>query len=100
MNLRPEPTIFDVDLRGSFLTPHSHSIITTNYLLPPDDAPVLAPLLRRLTESPDLPVLLIGGKSIGSLQQIRTLLESGELQQMVTTAGAVINGGKKKKGRK
>jgi hypothetical protein len=80
MNLRPEPTIFDVDLR--------------------DDALVLTPLLRRLTDSQDLPILLVGGKSIGSLQQIRTLQESGELQQMVTTAGAVVNGAKKRKGRK
>jgi hypothetical protein len=77
MNLRPEPTIFEVDLR--------------------DDFTVLAPLLYRLTASTDLPVLLVGGMPVGSLQDIRDLEEKGQLKELITSAGAVIDGGAKKK---
>jgi len=78
MNLRPSPPIFDVDQR--------------------EDADVLVPLLHRLTSSTELPVLLIGGKSVGSMAAIRELNESGELATTITNAGSVIDGAKKKKG--
>lgn len=78
MDLRPAPAIFEVDQR--------------------EDAEVLIPLLHRLTSSTDLPLVLIGGKPVGSMAAIRELNESGELQMLVTNAGAVIDGGKKKKG--
>ncbi|KAJ7760979.1 hypothetical protein B0H16DRAFT_1369285 [Mycena metata] len=80
MNLRPPPFIMDVDIR--------------------DDVEVLAPMLARLTQSPELPVLLIGGQPVGSLAQIRTMLASGELQRRVKAAGAVIGGGKRRKNKK
>lgn len=80
MNLRPAPTIIDVDTR--------------------DDAEVLEPLISRITSSPDLPVLLIGGKPVGSIEDIRALDKSGELGKLVTASGAVIGGSRRKKHRK
>ncbi|KAF5381375.1 hypothetical protein D9615_008333 [Tricholomella constricta] len=79
MNLRPTPTIMDVDIR--------------------DDAEVLEPIIRRLTSSSELPVLLVGGKPAGSIEEIRLLDRSGELRKMVAASGAVIDGSKKKKHR-
>lgn len=79
MNLSPPPTIFDVDLR--------------------DDAQVLGPLITRLTTT-ELPVLLIGGKPVGSISDIRALKESGELQTMIAAAGAVVDGEEKRKRRR
>jgi len=78
MNLLPSPAIFDVNQR--------------------EDADVLIPLLHRLTSSTELPLLLIGGKPVGSMADIRELNESGELATMITNAGSVIDGTKKKKG--
>ncbi|KAJ6507274.1 hypothetical protein C8R47DRAFT_966912 [Mycena vitilis] len=80
MNLRPPPFIVDVDTR--------------------DDVEVLAPMLARLTESTELPVLLIGGKPVGSLAQIREMLASGDLQRLIKSSGAVIGGGKRRKHKK
>ncbi|EIM81302.1 uncharacterized protein STEHIDRAFT_125560 [Stereum hirsutum FP-91666 SS1] len=80
MHLRPSPTIFDLDERA--------------------DAQVLVPLLYRLTSSDSLPILLIGGTPVGSIDAIRELDASGELKKMVTEAGAVIDGAKRKKGRR
>lgn len=66
-----------------------------------DDADVLIPMLARLTSSPELPVLIIGGKPIdSSLDNIHELEKSGELQKMITEAGLMVNGAKKKKHRK
>ncbi|KAG6879657.1 hypothetical protein C0992_000099 [Termitomyces sp. T32_za158] len=75
MNLQPSPTIIDVDIR--------------------DDAKVVEPIICRLTSSLELPVLLIGGRVIGSIEKIRVLEESGELHKLVTASGAVIDGSKK-----
>ncbi|PFH49739.1 hypothetical protein AMATHDRAFT_95732, partial [Amanita thiersii Skay4041] len=80
LNLRPAPTIIDVDIR--------------------DDSDVLLPLLTRLTGSPELPVLIVGGKPISSVADIRSLDKKGELQNMIAVSGAVINGAKKKKHRR
>jgi len=74
------PTIIDVDLR--------------------EDADILAPMLKRLTSSPDLPVLLVGGKPIYSVEEVRELEKTGELQKIITAAGSLINGSKRKKSRK
>ncbi|CCL98694.1 uncharacterized protein FIBRA_00697 [Fibroporia radiculosa] len=77
MYLRPAPTIIDVDLRT--------------------DESVLTPLLFRLTSSSQLPILLIGGKPVtASIEEIRDLRRRGELQRMVTSAGAELYGAKKK----
>ena len=65
------------------------------------DADVVVPLLFRLTSSSALPILLVGGKPVGSIEDIRALSESGELRRMVAESGAVIDGAqKKKKGRR
>ncbi|KZT29067.1 hypothetical protein NEOLEDRAFT_1128601 [Neolentinus lepideus HHB14362 ss-1] len=87
MNLKPSPTIIDIDQR-----PDAHTLI---------------PLLSRLTapyldagedsEDPTLPILLLSGQPL-SLSQIRQLNERKELRPMVAKSGAVINGGKRKKG--
>ncbi|CAL1706773.1 unnamed protein product [Somion occarium] len=80
MNLLPSPTIIDVDQR-------------------PDES-VLTPLLHRLTSTSDLPILLIGGHTIGSIPEIRYLYAKGELSRMINRAGGIVDGAKKKKGRK
>ncbi|KAJ7933841.1 hypothetical protein B0H13DRAFT_1952213 [Mycena leptocephala] len=80
MNLRPPPFIMDVDTR--------------------DDVEVLAPILTRLTGFPELPILLISGKPVGSMTQIREMLASGELQRLIKASGAVIGGGKRRKHKK
>ncbi|KAJ6629438.1 hypothetical protein B0H10DRAFT_1776360 [Mycena sp. CBHHK59/15] len=80
MNLRPPPLVMDVDIR--------------------DDVVVLTPLIARLTSSPELPVLLIGGEPVGSTTEIRAMLKSGQLQHLIKASGAVIGGGKKRKSRK
>ncbi|KAJ7049720.1 hypothetical protein C8F01DRAFT_1181638 [Mycena amicta] len=77
LNLRPPPFIVDVDLR--------------------DDADVLIPLLIRLTDTPELPILLVGGKPMGSMDAIRIARESGLLQRHMSAAGAVIGGGGKRR---
>ncbi|KAI0071786.1 hypothetical protein K474DRAFT_1606324 [Panus rudis PR-1116 ss-1] len=80
MNLLPSPTIIDVDVR-------------------PDET-VLTALLYRLTSTSDLPILLIGGKTLGSIPEIRYLHSKGELARMISRAGGIVDGAKKKKGRK
>jgi len=57
-------------------------------------------MLARLTSIPQLPVLIVGGKVVGSTKEIRALFENEELQKMVTAAGSQINGGRKKKHRR
>jgi glutaredoxin-related protein len=80
MHLRPPPLIIDVDAR--------------------DDAEVLAPMLTRLTQSPDLPILLIAGKPVGTISQILEMLVNGELQRLITSSGAVMENKKGKKERR
>lgn len=61
------------------------------------DESVLAPLLFRLTSKAELPILLIGGRPVqGSLEELRYLKKKGELQRMISAAGAEIYGAKKK----
>jgi glutaredoxin len=76
MNLHPAPTIIDVDIRA--------------------DADALKPLLMRVTSSSDLPILLVGGQSVGSVTDIREMTENGELQRRIYEAGAVTIEKKKK----
>ncbi|KAI9457893.1 hypothetical protein F5148DRAFT_1151110 [Russula earlei] len=75
MDLKPPPTIFDVDERV--------------------DADVLTPLLFRLTNSTELPILLIGGTAVGSIDRIRELNADGKLKEWVIGAGAVPGSTKK-----
>ncbi|ESK90885.1 glutathione transferase [Moniliophthora roreri MCA 2997] len=79
-HLQPPPTIIDVDIRG--------------------DSKVLTPMLFRLTSLTQLPILLVGGEPVGTLEEIREKVLSGELQQKIQESGAVIGGGKKRGGRK
>jgi len=80
MNLKPAPTIIDVDVR--------------------DDGAILLPILKRLLPFPELPVLLIGGKAVGSIDQVRELEKNGELQKLITASGSTINGAKRRKHKK
>ncbi|KAI9062820.1 hypothetical protein FKP32DRAFT_1676741 [Trametes sanguinea] len=80
MHLLPAPVIVDVDER-------------------PDEN-VLVPLLYRLTSTNELPILLIGGQTVGSPKEIRYLAHKGELQRLITEAGGVIDGARKKKAKK
>jgi len=75
MDLKPPPTTFDVDQRA--------------------DAEVLTPLLFRLTNSTELPILLIGGRPVGSMDTIRELHTSGTLRTLVTRAGGVLDSSKR-----
>jgi glutaredoxin-related protein len=81
LNLSPPPTVFTVDDRS--------------------DATVLVPLLQRLTTSPSLPILLVGGEVIGpSIENIEKMNESGTLKDLITRAGGVIDGAKRKRTRR
>lgn len=71
-------------------------LLIAHFFSPTEDADVLIPLLHRLT-STELPLVLIGGKPIGSFATVRELKESGELAKMITDAGGIIDGGAKKK---
>lgn len=77
MNLYPSPTIIDVDVR--------------------DDVEVLFPVLQRLLPFPELPVLLIGGRAVGSIEEVRELEKSGELQILINASGSSVDGAKRKK---
>ena len=63
------------------------------------DENVLKSLVRRLTGNSDLPVMLVGGKTVGTIQEIRYMFTKGDLARKMQDAGAVIDGVKKKKGR-
>nr|VWO99963.1 N/A [Ganoderma boninense] len=78
--LRPAPTIVDVDTR-------------------PDEQ-VLTQLLYRLTSASELPILLVGGRTIAEPKEIKWLAETGDLQKAITKAGAVVDGSRKKKPKK
>lgn len=80
MNLAPAPTVFEVDRRT--------------------DAAVVEPLVARLTSVRELPILLIGGEPIGSIEEIRILSRDGALRKLVEAAGAKVDGKRKKGGRK
>jgi hypothetical protein len=67
------------------------------------DAGVLTPLLFRLTNVTELPILLIGGKSVGSMDTIRELDSNSALtlKELVIEAGALPDSSKKhRKGRR
>ncbi|CAE6469781.1 unnamed protein product [Rhizoctonia solani] len=74
--LKPAPVIFEVDQR--------------------EDASVLEPALYRLIGETSLPIVLLGGRSIGSPETITKLHESGDLERAMKTAGATIVPPKKK----
>lgn len=97
MYIKPPPVVIDVDKRsGSPSSCHLHSRSNKE---PIGDSQILIPLLKRLTGSQTLPILLIGGQLAGpTLKDLTELRESGELRAMIDSSGAVVNG--LKRGRK
>lgn len=81
-NLRPTPIVIEVHERV--------------------DADTLEPVLSRLTGSSSFPILLVHGIliDVSTGDRIEELKNSGTLEKMVSEAGAIINGGKRKKGRR
>jgi len=81
-NLRPTPIVVDIHERL--------------------DIDTLEPVLRRLTGSASLPILLVHGVlvDVSTADRIQELSESGTLKKLVNEAGAVLGGGKRKKGRR
>ncbi|KAF8629878.1 hypothetical protein AX15_003237 [Amanita polypyramis BW_CC] len=79
LNLYPSPMIIDVDIRN--------------------DVEVLMPLLIRLSGYRELPILIVSGKLVGPMSEIRALEKTGELRNIIAASGAVINGIKRKKHR-
>jgi len=80
LNLYPSPTIIDVDVR--------------------DDTAVLFPVLQRLLPFPELPVLLIKGRAVGSIEEVRELEKSGELQKLINDSGSTVDGAKRRNAKK
>lgn len=78
--LLPKPVVIEVDERR--------------------DADIISPLLHRLTSSPTLPILLVGGRPAGTVEQIQAGHEDGSLKRLLADAGAVIGGSEKKKKKK
>ncbi|KAH7339798.1 hypothetical protein B0J17DRAFT_716795 [Rhizoctonia solani] len=74
--LQPAPVIFDVDQR--------------------EDATVLEPALYRLIDDASLPIVLLGGRSIGSPADVAKLHESGDLERAMKSVGVTIVPPKKK----
>lgn len=79
MYIKPPPVVIDVDKRS--------------------DSEILIPLLKRLTGSETLPILLVGGQLAGpTLKDLIDLRESGALRAMIDGSGAEVDG--LKRGRK
>lgn len=98
LNLKPEPVIIEVEHRRASLCPHLVSLLYSPRRIA--DEEVLRPLLSRLTKSTDIPILLVGGNTLGTMEEMRYLYKKGELARKMNGAGAIVNGGKKKKGRR
>lgn len=60
----------------------------------------MTPLLHRLTGESTFPILLIGGKPAGTVDEIRAAHNAGSLRLSLAAAGAVIGGSEKKKKKK
>lgn len=99
LSLLPGPAIIQVEYRRmSHCNLASLDALAHVHILA--DEEVLKPLLHRLTGTDELPLLLIGGKVIGSAQEVRYMHSKGDLARAITKAGAIVDGAKKKKGRK
>lgn len=81
-NLRPTPIVIDIHERV--------------------DADILEPVLHRLTGSSSFPILLVHGVliDVSTADRLEELDKSGTLKKLVSEAGAIVNGGKRKKGRR
>ena len=54
------------------------------------DSHVLAPLLARLTRTPTLPSIIIGGTPIGHFEALKALHDTNKLAGLLHHAGAVL----------
>lgn len=81
-NLRPTPVVIDIGRRV--------------------DVDVLEPVLHRLTGSSSFPILLVHGVliDVSTVDRLEELNKSGTLKKLVSEAGATVDGGKRKKGRR
>jgi glutaredoxin len=81
-NLRPKPIVIEVHERP--------------------DAETLEPVLQRLAGSSSFPILLVDGVliDVSTSDRLQELSESGTLKALVSEAGAIINGGRRRKGRR
>jgi len=81
-NLRPAPVVIDINERV--------------------DVDTLEPLLHRLSGSSSFPILLVHGIliDVSTADRIQELDKSGTLKKLVSEAGAIINGGRRRKGRR
>lgn len=81
-NLRPTPVVIDINERL--------------------DVDTLEPVLQRLTGSPSFPILIVDGVliDVSTSDRVQELNKSGMLRKLISEAGAVVNGGKRKKGRR
>ena len=96
LNLLPGPAIIPVEYRRTSWVKSCRA--RAEFALADED--VLRPLLERLTGASELPILLIGGKIIGTPQEVKYMHSKGDLARAISKAGAIIDGVKKKKGRK
>ena len=81
-NLRPTPIVIDMHERV--------------------DLDTLEPVLRRLTGSSSFPILLVHGVpvDVSTTERIQELRNEGTLAKLVSEAGASLDGGRRKKGRR
>jgi len=70
LNLHPMPIEIDVDLRS--------------------DGEQLRQLMYRLTSSKSLPIVLIGGRTVGTLEEFEKQHKAGQLQKRISAAGATM----------
>lgn len=66
----------------------------------PADEHIITSVFERLLGTDQLPVLLLHGESLGTIDNIRDLHSSGQLRKIISTTSAVIDGARKKKGRR
>ncbi|KAL0945357.1 hypothetical protein HGRIS_000855 [Hohenbuehelia grisea] len=71
LHLTPAPTFVDIDVR--------------------EDASVMTSVVSRITGSSNLPILLIAGRTI-PIESLEALQASGELDNLLVSAGATVNG--------
>jgi len=81
-DLRPTPIVIDISKRV--------------------DVDVLEPVLHRLTGSSSFPILLVHGVliDVSTADRLEELNNSGTLKKLVSEAGAIVDGSKRKKGRR
>lgn len=100
--LLPVPAIFEIDLRSKSLPSlcNLRGIGVKDANAQSDDVEVITPILYRLTGASSVPILLVGGRNAGTVEEIRAANATGALRLDLAAAGAVIGGSEKKKKKK